>query len=63
MFDLRIPIGWFFLALGAMLLLSGFLPAGPAPALAPSGINLRVGALMCAFGFFMLATRLRGSRP
>ncbi len=53
--DLRTPSGWFFLLLGAILLMLGlFSPHERAP-LQEININLAGGVMMVAFGGFLLA--------
>lgn len=54
--DVRIPIGWLFLVLGAMLAIYGYMtPQGPASYITASGIlplniNIPWGILMFLFG-------------
>jgi hypothetical protein len=52
--DLRIPSGLFFAAVGLILIAMGLLnPSDRAP-LTPTNINLYAGAVMLAFGAFLL---------
>lgn len=52
--DLRVPTGWLFLILGAILVVMGTLVStAPAP-LSPVNINLYAGIAMVVFGGAML---------
>jgi hypothetical protein len=62
MLDLRIPTGWFFLIIGAILLAMGVFVPGERAALTESNVNLYCGAVMLAFGAFMLALSRFGAK-
>lgn len=51
--DLRVPSGWFFLLLGAILIGMGFFASTPAP-LTSVNVNLYAGIVMAIFGGWML---------
>ena len=51
--DLRVPSGWFFLLLGAILIVMGSFPADSAP-LTTHNVNLYAGLAMAIFGGWML---------
>ena len=51
--DLRIPSGWFFLLLGAILIAMGVFSPSRA-ALTPENVNLYAGLVMALFGGWML---------
>lgn len=51
--DLRVPSGWFFLLLGAILILVGTVMSPTAP-LTDVNVNLYTGAVMALFGGAML---------
>ena len=51
--DLRVPSGWFFLILGAILIGMGFLSSSTAP-LTSVNVNLYTGLVMAIFGGWML---------
>lgn len=51
--DLRIPSGWFFLLLGAILIVLG-VGAAPMAPLTEVNVNLYTGIVMAAFGGSML---------
>jgi uncharacterized membrane protein len=54
MLDLRIPSGFFFVAIGLILMTMGVLnPADRAP-LTETNVNLYAGAVMFGFGAFLL---------
>lgn len=56
MLDLRLPIGWMFLALGLMLVGFGWVrPHGPLPVTLAVDLNLAWGGLMALFGAGMAA--------
>ncbi|MBC7925146.1 MAG: hypothetical protein H7039_05770 [Bryobacteraceae bacterium] len=50
--DLRIPAGWFFLLLGAILIAVSF--TGATAPLTDANVNLYAGAAMAIFGGLML---------
>jgi predicted phage tail protein len=54
MLDLRIPSGWFFALLGAILVAMGIFAPETRAALTEANVNLYCGAGMLAFGAFML---------
>jgi hypothetical protein len=51
--DLRIPSGWFFLLLGAILITVG-LTVSPAAPLMDVNVNIYAGAAMALFGGILL---------
>jgi hypothetical protein len=51
--DLRVPSGWFFLLLGAILIVMGALSGSSAP-LTTHNVNLYAGLAMAIFGGWML---------
>jgi hypothetical protein len=51
--DLRVPSGWFFLILGAILIGMGLLSSSTAP-LTAVNVNLYTGVAMAIFGGWML---------
>ena len=51
--DLRVPSGWFFLLLGAILIAMGALSTASAP-LTSINVNLYAGIVMAIFGGWML---------
>jgi hypothetical protein len=51
--DLRVPSGWFFLLLGAILIVMGTLSSSSAP-LTTYNVNLYAGMAMAIFGGWML---------
>ncbi len=51
--DLRVPSGWFFLILGAILIGMGFLSSATAR-LTTANVNLYTGLVMAIFGGWML---------
>jgi hypothetical protein len=51
--DLRVPSGWFFLILGAILIGMGLLSSSTAP-LTAVNVNLYTGVVMAIFGGWML---------
>jgi len=62
MLDLRVPSGWFFAALGVILLAMGiFAPDTRAP-LTDANVNLYCGIAMLVFGAFLLALAFRAGR-
>ena len=62
MLDLRIPTGCFFALVGIILVVMGIFIPGERAALTQSNVNLYAGAVMLAFGVFMLAMAGRGAR-
>jgi hypothetical protein len=62
MLDLRIPTGWFFLIIGAILVAMGVFAPGERAALTESNVNLYCGAVMLAFSGFMLALSRMGAK-
>ena len=62
MLDLRVPTGWFFAIIGAILVAMGLLAPGERAALTDSNVNLYCGAVMLAFGAVMLALSRGGVR-
>lgn len=62
MLDLRLPIGWFFAIVGALLLAMGiFAPDTRAP-MTPVNVNLYCGLFMMLFGAFLLLLASRAAR-
>lgn len=62
-FDIRVPIGLLFVAIGAMLLCHGlFAPHVDVRGANGHNVNAWWGALMAAFGFAMLALARRAGR-
>ena len=51
--DLRVPSGWFFLLLGAILIVVSFTSDARAP-LTDANVNLYAGSAMAIFGGLML---------
>jgi hypothetical protein len=51
--DLRVPSGWFFLLLGAILIVVSFTTFTKAP-LTDVNVNLYAGAVMAVFGGILL---------
>ena len=62
MLDLRIPTGWFFLIIGAILVAMGVIAPGERAPLTESNVNLYCGAVMLAFGGFMLTLARMGAK-
>jgi predicted phage tail protein len=62
MLDLRIPSGWFFAILGAILLAYGIFVPDARAALTDSNVDLYSGISMLVFGGFLLLMAYRGSR-
>lgn len=61
--DLRVPSGWFFTLLGAILLGMGLLAPGDRAELTDANVNLYSGAAMLVFGAFLLLMAWRATRP
>ena len=61
--DLRVPSGWFFTLLGAILLGMGLLAPGNRAELTDANVNLCSGAAMLLFGAFLLLMAWRATRP
>jgi uncharacterized membrane protein HdeD (DUF308 family) len=62
MMDLRVPSGWFFTLLGAILLGMGVFAPDTRAALTTINVNLYSGLSMLVFGLFMLIMAMRASR-
>jgi uncharacterized membrane protein len=62
MLDLRIPTGWFFAIIGAILVGMGVFAPAERAALTDSNVNLYCGVVMLAFGLVMLTLSRRGVR-
>jgi uncharacterized membrane protein HdeD (DUF308 family) len=62
MMDLRVPSGWFFTLLGAILLGMGVFAPDTRAALTTINVNLYSGLSMLVFGLFMLIMARRASR-
>jgi uncharacterized membrane protein HdeD (DUF308 family) len=62
MLDLRIPTGWFFAIIGVILIGMGLLAPAERAALTDANVNLYCGAVMFAFGAFMLALARNAKR-
>ena len=62
-FDLRIPLGWLFAALGLLLLLAGW-QATPESDLPSLGLNINLiwGAVLLGFAFICLGLARREAR-
>ena len=60
MLDLRIPSGWFFALLGAILLAYGILFPGAHAALTEVNVDLYCGGAMLVFGAILLLLAFRG---
>ncbi len=58
--DLRKPSGWFFVLLGALLLITGFTADNAAPLLTVN-LNAMMGVVMAIFGAALLALAHRAS--
>jgi predicted phage tail protein len=54
MLDLRVPSGWFFAILGAILVGMGAFAPDTRAALTDANVNLYAGLVMFAFGVFLL---------
>jgi len=61
MLDLRVPSGWFFLLVGAILVTLGITQPGVRAPLSTVNVNLYAGAVMALFGgcLLWLANRRR----
>jgi hypothetical protein len=62
MLDLRIPTGWFFAIIGIILIGMGLMVPAERAALTDANVNLYCGAVMFAFGGFMLALAQKAKR-
>lgn len=62
MLDLRIPSGWFFALLGALLLGYGVAVPDARAALTDANVDLYCGIGMLIFGAFLLLMAYRGRR-
>ena len=62
MLDLRVPSGWFFSLLGAILLGMGLIAPDTRAALTDANVNLYSGAGMLVFGLFLLIMARRSGR-
>ncbi len=62
MMDLRVPSGWFFTLLGFILLGMGVFAPDTRAALTEANVNLYSGAIMLAFGVFLLFMAWRATR-
>jgi hypothetical protein len=62
MLDLRVPSGWFFALLGAILLAYGILFPDARAALTDANVDLYSGISMLVFGAFLLLMAWRGAR-
>ena len=62
MLDLRVPSGWFFTILGAILLGMGVFAPDMRAALTEANVNLYSGIVMLAFGLFLLIMARRATR-
>lgn len=51
--DLRVPSGWFFLIIGVILVILGFMDTSRAP-MTDANVNLYAGAAMAGFGGVLL---------
>jgi hypothetical protein len=61
--DLRVPSGWFFSLLGAILLGMGIFAPATRAELTDANVNLYCGAGMLIFGLFLLLMAWRATRP
>ena len=61
MLDLRIPSGSFFTLIGLILIACGVFQPQLRAALTEANVNLYCGAVMLAFGLFLLALARRGA--
>jgi uncharacterized membrane protein len=62
MLDLRVPSGWFFVILGAIVLAVGLLQPDLRAPLTDINVNLYSGLSMLAFGGFLLIMAWRAVR-
>jgi hypothetical protein len=62
MLDLRVPSGWFFVILGAILVGMGLLQPDLRAPLTETNVNLYSGVSMLAFGGFLLLMARRAAR-
>ncbi|MDW8354329.1 MAG: hypothetical protein RMK57_07345 [Bryobacterales bacterium] len=61
MWDLRVPSGWFFALVGAILCVHGLLAPGARAPLAETNVNLYAGLVMLVFGGALLWLARRAS--
>jgi hypothetical protein len=61
MLDLRVPSGWFFVILGAILVATGLLAPDLRAPLTEVNVNLYSGLPMLAFGGFLLIMAWRAT--
>lgn len=61
MLDLRLPAGFFFVLLGVILMLAGWLGSIPPAPLSAVNVNLTSGAMMLVFGAFLLLMAWRAT--
>jgi uncharacterized membrane protein len=62
MLDLRVPSGWFFVILGAIVLAVGLLQPDLRAPLTEVNVNLYSGVSMLVFGGFLLIMARRAAR-
>ncbi len=62
MLDLRLPIGWFFVITGVLLLGMGLFMPETRAALTTANVNLYCGCLMIFFGALLLLFASRSTR-
>jgi hypothetical protein len=62
MLDLRIPSGWFFAAVGAILAVYSAVSPGLRAPLTVGNVNLYAGLFMLGFGGFLLLLARRGRK-
>ena len=62
MMDLRVPSGWFFVLMGAIVLGMGVLAPHTRAALTEANVNLYCGLAMLCFGGLLLWLARRGTR-
>jgi hypothetical protein len=60
--DLRVPSGWFFTLLGAILVAMGIFAPETRAELTDANVNLYSGAGMLVFGLFLLVMAWRATR-
>ena len=61
MLDLRLPAGFFFALLGAILILVGCFASIPPAPLSSVNVNLYSGVMMLVFGIFLLLMAWRAA--